>query len=89
MEKQTTDSEVKNSKIMVNFKTQKVINTDHHEGSREYHNLVMAGYQKVGTTKTRNNRTLFYWEPEFFDPQARYILQDLNRLYEKGRQNPL
>lgn len=80
MEKQTTDSGIKNNKIMVNFKTQKIINTDHNQDSQEYQNLIHDGYVEVGTTKTRNNRTLFYWGTEFFDPKARYILQDINRM---------
>jgi len=72
-----------NTKILVNFKTQKVIHTEEHGGSDIYQSLIKEGYVKVGTMKVVLNKAAsihdsrvfeigFYWENDYFDPKAKY-----------------
>lgn len=62
----------RNAKIMVNFKEEKTIHTFAHRGSREYNELIDFGYKEVGELKTNLQ---FYWKPEYFVPQHKYLSQ--------------
>lgn len=72
-----------NTKILVNFRDQKIIHTEAHAGSTEYVGLIKAGYVKVGTVKavslsdpyisqTFESVIEAYWESDYFDPGAKY-----------------
>lgn len=58
-----------NTKIMVNFEEQHVINTTSHEGSEEFKSLKKKGYVKVGTVK---GKVPIYWEETYFNPKDKY-----------------
>jgi hypothetical protein len=65
-----------NVKIMVNWDTKKVVHTEDHAGSKSYQELLARGYTKVGVIKPPEvhfTAPKFYWEPEYFEPAAKYI----------------
>jgi hypothetical protein len=63
-----------NTKIMVNFGDRKVVHTDAHSGSEEFQSLIRQGYVKTGTIRqAKTGEIKVYWEPDYFEPRAKYI----------------
>lgn len=72
-----------NVKILVNFKTKKVVTTDKRTDSRDYQFWIYVGYELVGTIKiekfyrpTRTSEWIelykdIFIENQYFDPRAK------------------
>lgn len=60
----------KNTRILVNFKTKKIVHTRNHRGTPQYQALINNGYEYVGDLKA--NTGLFFWLPHYFEPQSKF-----------------
>lgn len=70
-ERNITGLKTKNTRILVNFKSKKIIHSNHSLISDEHKHLLSKGYIPVGLIKADNPK--IYWDKEFFEPQDKYI----------------
>jgi hypothetical protein len=62
-------------KILVNWKTKKIIHCEYHRGSKEYQAILDQGYIEVGSFKARWDEGLppkIFWNSDYFEPDAKY-----------------
>ena len=67
------------TKILVNWKTKKIIHTNEHRGSTEFKGFLEKGYEDAGSIKSSivgldigTVEVKAYWNAEYFDPEAKY-----------------
>lgn len=66
------ENPTQNTKILVNFFTNKAISCNSHAGSSEYKSLIAKGYVEVAVVKKDNK---VYIKPEYFDHRDKYEKQ--------------
>lgn len=69
-ESNETGFHTRNTRILVNWETKKIIHLNDHNESRPFKILLSKGYQYVGLLKPDGR---IFWETDFFNPDDKYI----------------